>query len=108
MIMFKRWCLKKRRLKSLKFRKQEIERKIKEERERKPKVWAFNSNEYQSIWSKVVSCERQMNDKYSPKVIGPWRSEMDCEEWCDRENRAHFSSVVNFYSPQHVVRNKAL
>ena len=104
----KRWRQKKRRLLSFQLRKQEAEYKKEEEEHQKPKVWAFNANEYYSIWSKIVSSERPMNDKYShsPKVIGPWRSEMDCEEWCDRENRANFSSVVNFYSPQNVVVKK--
>lgn len=46
------------------------------------KIWAFRS--FGCPWVKVISSSKPVSD-VAP-VIGPFRSEVDCEEFCDQSN----------------------
>ena len=52
----------------------------------KLKIWAYRSDS-SSPWTKVVSYEKPptYNHCYS-MIVGPFRSEVDCEEFCDFNN----------------------
>jgi hypothetical protein len=66
----------------------------------KPKLKIYAIYEAGGIWSKVVVYKK-------PRVIvgdylvGPFRSEVDCEEFCDRENSTCCRHpTVQFYNAQ--------
>jgi hypothetical protein len=48
------------------------------------KVWAYRFD-CVSKWSKVVSVDKPSPD-FTGKVVGPFRSEVDCEEFCSEQN----------------------
>ncbi|RDJ35041.1 MAG: hypothetical protein DWQ19_09405 [Crenarchaeota archaeon] len=48
---------------------------------KQPKIWAVYDGLY---WAKVVTYKRP--NTYSTWVLGPFRSELDCEEYCDHVN----------------------
>jgi hypothetical protein len=63
----------------------------------KLKIYAIYQT-HGGLWSKVVVYKK-------PKVyvedylVGPFRSEVDCEEFCDRENQTRCKHpIVSFYS----------
>ena len=97
-----RWLRKRRRLKAFKIR--EAIRKAND-----PKVYAWkpgvlSSSKFfgeASAWSKLVVTKPPHIDQFSKdKLIGPWRSEVDCEEFCDAQNLVECQNVYQFYSPK--------
>ena len=63
---------------------------------KQPKVWALRNATY-PIWNKVVSHSKPVGWLYD-HVQGPFRSEMDCEEFCDRANTFTRTREVPMYS----------
>lgn len=47
-------------------------------------VWAYKEYAIGHVWAKVVSPYRP--GRTADHVVGPFRSEVDCEEFCDRQN----------------------
>lgn len=78
-----KWIKRRRRLKSLLKR-----------REMQPKAYAIRQP---GSWVKAVLC-RKPDDEHGREIIGPFRSEVDCEEFCDRTNRYALSGVIMTYS----------
>ena len=67
-------------------------------------VWAlFDKTSH--IWVKVVSYKRpipEYSNLYPHHVQGPFRSEVDCEEFCDRQNTALHKNVLQRYQVEDV------
>jgi len=87
----KRWIRKKRRLKSLRRR-----------RSGRPRAWAVNTDSFGphgGRWTKVVSPSKPNIRGPFFTAIGPFRSEVDCEEFCDHENQK-LSGWIKYYTPQ--------
>lgn len=60
-----------------------------------PSIWAICDTH--NIWTKVVSYKRPaaMFDWWR---VGPFRSEVDCEEFCDKANSARCGKVKLYRS----------
>jgi len=50
------------------------------------KIWAYSSQH--EPWVKIVSTKKPFADCLN-RVVGPFRSEVDCEEFCDKANVQH-------------------
>ena len=60
------------------------------------KVWAYQPDSG-SLWTKVVSYERPPTYSHCfSRIVGPFRSEVDCEEFCDFNNSKYTSSVKKY------------
>jgi hypothetical protein len=65
--------------------------------QRQPKVWVLREP-FTGLWSKVVAYEQPSTQVgFEWMRIGPLRSEMDAEEFCDRNNRALVAHVARLY-----------
>jgi hypothetical protein len=54
-------------------------------------VWAIKDGR-NHFWNKAVVSDRPTTiNKYD--LIGPFRSEVDCEEFCDRNNKANLGRI---------------
>jgi hypothetical protein len=62
---------------------------------RPQQVWTVEIN---NVWHKVVSSEKP-NTILPQYCMGPWRSEVDAEEFCDRTN-TKWANQVAFYTPE--------
>jgi hypothetical protein len=67
-----------------------------------PKVWAVK-DVYTGVWLKVVTYKTPkvwlttiVPHSWMP-VIGPFRSECDCEDFCDKFNKALVRRTVTLY-----------
>ena len=64
---------------------------------RQPKIWAVRSKYDGSAWSKVVSISRFAPvERSNFDCAGPFRSEMDCEQFCDHSNCDLLKHVLNY------------
>ena len=99
MNIVKQYLRKRRRLRSLRRRCREED----ECRRNAPKPYAYRTGRI-NPWHKIVVTEPPYIPRgiQSDYLIGPFRSEVDCEEFCDRENSTLCRNVVKFYSPQPV------
>ena len=61
---------------------------------KQPSIWAVRDSSSMT-WHKVVSYERP-TAMFSWYLVGKFRSEVDCEEYCDRANIA-LCNKVKFY-----------
>lgn len=59
------------------------------------RVWAYRDS--RCVWHKIVSLYRPA-EFWSDGVQGPFRSEIDCEEFCDHAN-APLANKVRLYRP---------
>ncbi len=59
------------------------------------------------FWSKVSSTTRPNYNLYPTDVIGPFPSEKDAEEYCDRNNLFLANRTVKFYNPQPINTNES-
>jgi len=50
-----------------------------------PRAWAVEEN---GVWIKVISCEKPCTIADTSYLRGPFRSEIDCEDFCDKANLA--------------------
>tara|TARA_Y100000034_G_C6797003_1_gene357310 strand:+ start:480 stop:752 length:273 start_codon:yes stop_codon:yes gene_type:complete len=77
------------------------------EEKRRPKVYAYRDDKksaYVSPWVKIVVSVPPKEDDYpvssSARTIGPFRTEVDCEDFCDRANLAFCGEPqIKFYEP---------
>jgi hypothetical protein len=62
-----------------------------------PRVWALRCP-LTGVWSKAVVYERpSVQPGYEWTRVGPFRSEIDAEEFCDRNNRALVTHTAVLY-----------
>lgn len=62
------------------------------------KAWAV-FDAYGDVWVKVVS-QGPPTTMYPWRLVGPFRSEIDCEDYCDRANTG-LSGKYRLYNEQH-------
>ena len=64
-----------------------------------PKVWALR-DPTTGVWTKVVAFKEPFTQIHFEWMrVGPFRSELDCEEYCDRTNKALVQRTVSLYNP---------
>lgn len=102
---------KRRRLKSL-------QKRIRERKANEPRPYAYRSTENAhmsfltgkggGIWSKIVVAKPPYVYEFdrTKQLIGPFRSEVDCEEFCDRENIYECRNMISFYTPQTIPKQE--
>lgn len=57
---------------------------------KEPKVWAVY---HHGIWAKAVTYKKPYS-WFSEYVVGPFRSEVDCEEYCDKRNSPYVTRYI--------------
>jgi hypothetical protein len=55
---------------------------------RQPEAWAVKYHGYRAF-NKVVQYGKPNSEYGTNVVVGPFRSEVDCEEFCDRQNSVY-------------------